>query len=663
MILPVAPPAFGNMALVGLVTAPTTSPYTLSLTARVGGALQLSLTIPRGDGTFVRGTGAAQLLQGGVVRVVADLSRPDSLVAEIDGSGDGIFESHIALSTETVVSTGPHVLAAAVIGPETLAGASPMGTQAVALFDRVVADAPSAATTSYEISSNSVSAAKRQLSGRLVFLGLARPEGPYVPQAITIHALPDARGVMGDETTVPLVSRIQDPGAVVTGQVRNADGTPVGSGTLYYWNNTDTSCYLAGPSLISGIPLGADGSYELRYVRQDNCGTAFSLRTQDPVSGQYRSVSSYVRFAGERIVLDLALLGRGSVAGTVTDSQGPVGGATVVALSLNDTTSGGSATTDGNGHYQIDGLTVGQVSVKAVHGINSGVGTGRVDRAGTTATVNVALNDGNVGASGRVREIRDGHERTLAGVYVVFYSGVGVQAIAAAVTQSDSSGKYAFSGMPAGTFHISTYGTGHDVSTQPAVAAAGQQLTNQDLVIVINGDGTGTTPTGTIKGLVQLPDHSPALGAIVTVAGGGVVAEDGTFTIPGVPVKPTVNQTVTARSGDGLRSGSAPFQLNDPGEVLDGIVITLSGLGGAAFTVENPDGSPVNGQEVRLLNNVCSDECGCEPHGRRRTAESCLFPIGLRAASTPRRSVWVRPSTWRAAPWWSRPMAPRSSAS
>ncbi len=611
VLMPLGSDPAGSGTL-GLVLAPTTSPYALEISARAAGSFGISMTAPRGDGTFARGSvSSISLPRGGRARAVADLARPDGMTLQIDADGDGIFESSVPLAMEGIASSGPRLLSASVIGPETLPGANPGGVQGVLLFDRAVDESAASQTSGYHPEGNAVAVARRQLSGRIVLLGLAAPEGPYVPRTIVVNPLPDLRGAVGIGAVVALESRLRDPGGVVAGRVRNADGTPVGSGTVVYSNNLDLTCATRGMSPVAGIPLAADGSYEIRYVRQDTCGGPFGLATQDPESGESRTVSSFVRFAGERLVLDIALVGRGSVTGTVRDSHGPVGGAAVVALSSVDPQSGGSATTDGNGIYRIDGIAVGPVSVRAVHGVNSGVGAGRISRAGTTATLDIPLNDGGVGVTGRVRLVQGGTNTPLPGIYVVFNAidpnhGTSVTA---GWTTTGPNGTFAFSGMPAGSFLLSTYGTGHDVS-RGGTAGAGQQLSQQDLVIVMNDT---TTPTGTIRGSVRLPDGTLAAGAIVTVDGGGVVATDGTYAIPGVPVRANQSQVVAARSPDGLRNGSRSFILDSAGQQLAGVDITLSGLGSAQFTVKDPFGNLVSGQQVLFPSDRCADACGCNP--------------------------------------------------
>ena len=67
-----------------------------------------------------------------------------SSILETDQAGDGVFEAAQPLSPQPLAPRGPRLVAAATIGPETLAGASPFGTYAALLFDRVVSEADAA---------------------------------------------------------------------------------------------------------------------------------------------------------------------------------------------------------------------------------------------------------------------------------------------------------------------------------------------------------------------------------------------------------------------------------------------------------------------------------------------------------------------------------------
>jgi hypothetical protein len=203
--------------------------------------------------------------------------------------------------------------------------------------------------------------------------------------------------------------------------VFQADGTPVGSGTVTYVNNSDLSCKYPNETGFAAVPLDSEGHYEFRYVRQDNCGQPFKIVTVDPATGGRRQASAYVRAAGEAITLDLALFGRGAVEGTVRNVSGAaVPGASVVAFSQTDPQIGGATTTDGLGHYFIDGITVGPIVVKAGKGAGLGSKPGRIERAGATTTVDLVLDGEAARVFGTVYRLEDGQQDAVPGVYVYF---------------------------------------------------------------------------------------------------------------------------------------------------------------------------------------------------------------------------------------------------
>ena len=92
---------------------------------------------------------------------------------------------------------GPRLVAASVIGPEVLAGAGPFGLHAILVFDRILDGDSAAVATRYVIPNNTVRVAKAVLSGRLVILSLAQPEGPYVPTTVDVNGVLDLRGRRG----------------------------------------------------------------------------------------------------------------------------------------------------------------------------------------------------------------------------------------------------------------------------------------------------------------------------------------------------------------------------------------------------------------------------------------------------------------------------------
>ncbi len=609
--------------LVGLLPIVTSPVYTLELTATGSGSLDLSVTAPYGAGRFVRGVlSGLSIAQGARARLVVDLRQPGVLMLELDPEGDGTFDQSFALSTEIFQSTGPELVSATVVGPETIDGASPFGFHVALLFDRVVDPASGGSPTSYSIAKNAVQSARSQLSGRFVFASLEQPEGPYVPTLFATTGVLDQRGARGPPRSVALGSRLADPGAVVSGRVIGPDGEPVTTGKVTYQNNSNWQClgsiFEADPNVarsgFAAVPLDATGHYEFRYVRQDQCGYSWAMHTQDPRSGALRTVTGYVRSAGEHIVLDIALLGQGSVKGVVRDLAGAVvPGAAVTVVSQTDPQVGGTAVTDGDGRYEVFDITVGAVSVSAAKGAGVGQNSGNIARAGTSATVDVTLDSGAAAVGGLV-VIEDGSSTRPAASTLVVYEASGV---AVAVAQTDSEGRYFFESVPVGPFEVTAALNTRDRAQASGVVAAGEVLTNVDMVIVLpSQDGSGGSSGlgfGTVSGLVLLPDGSSAPDVIVSIGNSGALSiEDGTFEIRGVEVRPGQAQTVHALSGDGLRSGTATVFVNQAGQHVQGVVVVLSGLGSAEFTVLSAAGQPLVGQEVGLLDR-CASDCGCQP--------------------------------------------------
>ena len=603
----------GGTPVLGLVTAPTAPPYTLTLTPQSSGSVDLSVAIPSGAGTVVRGQATGvPVVQGQSMRLVADFTNPSNLVLQVDSSGNGSYATSVPLSSEIISPAGPNFTSATVIGPGTVSQAGPFGQNVVMLFDRVVDATTSSAIGNYTIPNNSVLSASRQLSGRLVFGNFAQPEGPYVPTTVAVGGIKDQRGIVGPSSTVNLQSTLQDPGAVVSGRVLNEDGSTSTTALVTYLNSPyQVPCGSGSGGLVAlaAAPVNSSGLYQFRYVRQDNCGGSFAMATNDPTNGALRQVASYVRGPGQQIVIDLAMLGLGSVTGQVLDLYGkPVPDAQVVALSGTDPQVGGQAYTDGNGNYTITGITVGPFTVKAGKGTGLGVSSGNIERAGTTAVVNVTLNGGAVNVSGVVTQIQNGITTPVVGLPVVYSQVFNGNSIAMGYSLSGSDGSYTLTGMPTGAYTISaTLGTSGLTATDTGVAAAGNNIV-ANLSIVI-------PTTAVVDGTVSLPNGSPYGGAVVFQGQFGVLSSpDGTFSLGGVPVLPSQSQTIYARTTDGLRSGQTTVIVNSAAQPVTGASITLSGIGTAQFTVLDPNGNPLSGQLVKIgpgSPSGCTDTCGC----------------------------------------------------
>ena len=446
------------------------------------------------------------------------------------------------------------------------------------------------------------------MSRRVVMMTLDQPEGPFVPTSLTATSMLDGRGVAGPTVTVPIGSRLRDPGAIVTGRVFHADGTPVAGGSVIYEQNPDfKECQPQnGLAPLSRIVLDAAGGYELRYVRRDTCGYPFSIVTTDPSSGAVVSASRNVRStellaSPERIVVDLAMFGHGNVTGIVRNLQGqPVSAASVAVASLTDNQVGATAVTDGDGRYTVTGITVGPITVRAAKQTSQGHSGGRIERAGTTTQVDVTLDGGTVSIKGVVTTLNGAVRKPAPQVIVAYYLAGGSSPQAVAFTTTNNLGYYEMSGLPTGAFQVRATLDLYSHAMIDGTAVAGDTLV-RDIAISL-------AETATITGTVQLPSGQPATQVYVTASGRAVEARaDGTFTLPNIPLGQNIR--VAATTFDMKRSAATSVSLTVAGQTVNAALV-LSGLGRATFTVADSAGNPLPNVLVTRLD--CSSVCGCD---------------------------------------------------
>jgi hypothetical protein len=299
--------ADADAARLGFLSSLADPPYTVEISGTADGVVGLSLTVPAAGG------GARRARLDGIVvragsrhRVVYD--PPPRRVDLGSIAGDGRIGRAVALALLT--SEGPQLVAAATIGPETLDGASPFGTYAALLFDRVVAETDAASPARYQIADNSVLAAKRQLSGRLVFVALEQPEGPLVPARLAIEGIHDERGRGGLRQELPLGSRLNLPGAVVNGRVLQADGTPVADAVVTYLNSSAAHADGRGlhDRLGRRVSIATDAARRFLCATWPGAAAVVSSDAQDPPPAPFAG-QTCVRVSGQRRRLDLVLIG------------------------------------------------------------------------------------------------------------------------------------------------------------------------------------------------------------------------------------------------------------------------------------------------------------------------------------------------------------------
>jgi hypothetical protein len=280
----------------------------------------------------------------------------------------------------------------------------------------------------------------------------------------------------------------------------------------------------------------------------------------------------------------------------------------VVVTSGTSAQSGAVAETDGDGRYRVHDIVVGPVSVKAARGVAAGAGSGRIARAGTTAAVDVVLDPGKIRVRGNVFKLEGGITTPLAGAQVVYALAIpgSVVPLPVGVTRSASDGSYVLGDLPFGEFELSA---ALDSQTQASIHGSTAPFEDrvENLVVRIAPE----PELGTVSGRVVLPDGAGAEGATVGVGSRQVAAgAEGLFEIRGIAVRPGEPQSVLAIAADGKRQGQATVLIGLPGQIVENLVVTLSGLGSIELTVLGANGEAVKREVVGLLGN-CGNFCGC----------------------------------------------------
>ena len=189
----------------GLVAAPLESRYTIEVLGSASDTFAASVTLPRGDGTFVHAqVVGVPLAAGSRSRLLIDLASPDSLVLETDVDGDGVFETQQP-RRHGPGADGPAARRRHVIGPETLTGASPFGYRPRCCSTARSTPASAAVVGKYAIPSNRVEFAKAFTFRAARVRGRSTSRrAPTSRRRSTASGIADARGDDGPEATVAL---------------------------------------------------------------------------------------------------------------------------------------------------------------------------------------------------------------------------------------------------------------------------------------------------------------------------------------------------------------------------------------------------------------------------------------------------------------------------
>ena len=618
----VAGNATGQFAV---LARPDTALYRVSLSAINAGVFDLGVVVPGSDGALRQIVFRGLSVSPGDQLVATVRPRSDSPVS-LDRDG-----AAIAWNTNDVIPDRP---------PEIL-GIVQNADQDVDRFGRVVAvlfsedvDKNSAQDpAAYAVDAvtipmlpppdlvdgNPVRNALMQFGGKIVLLGLRDPVGPFVRRSLDVQTVRDLRG--HEMTAVVGRPVLPDPdieqGAQLTGRILRSDGSPVAGAKITYLQPLGLGELTLEQLVEAAVDLSTERIISVKYA-DDNGGYGFDfmlknpegplrIEAQDPVTGEEGSLRTVVGFNGQRISLDIILVGRGSVQGTVRDPNGnPISNALVEARSETDLSKVYRAATDQHGVYRIDGVPVGAIGLKATSVAGSARASGAISVSGAVATVDLtifAINDGVV--TGTV-QLPDGTSAPYFHVYIGtdrLTSQTNGNFVDGELT--DATGAFRFEDIPPDNYIVRALdsaaglvGEAHitvDVDNGPA---------NPVYVLIVLGG------TGSVSGRVY-ENGVPVEGALVA-GGTGIVTTDaaGQYIIPNVPVG--IRTIEAANPATGAR-GSRVVTLLTAGQAAEGIDITLEPLGTVSGRVFDTAGNPVPGQEVRIIIFETNTEFG----GRR----------------------------------------------
>jgi hypothetical protein len=443
-----------------------------------------------------------------------------------------------------------------------------------------------------------------QPDGRIAFLAFRDPVGPFLPRTITIQDVADLRGQAMSAETAPIEITAEDDGGVVSGRVLRADGSPVpfASMRLFYGcPKPEGGVVWIG---ISSKSADANGKYSWDYVLRSP-----RILAVDPETDEFRDLQFNIARNGQKMNVDIVLLGRGTLQGRTLGEDGkPLKDTAIRISSLTDNSAYG-ATSDADGRFTVARVPVGNVFIEAVNTVaKAQISISEtIPFAGATTTRDLVLLTAESPKEISIkRGVVSGHVTrsdgtgSLAGLPVIVYyiagsqtsinCGAGVEKCPVAIGKTDADGAFAFAGVPAGQLRVQSFdpATRQEGEAAQTLAADGHAT----LTVVITGG------LGSVKGVVLDPAGHGVANARV---GGGLslttTDASGHFTLPDVPLG---QRDIVAVSDALGSSASVTVDITHAGEQVPATIV-LESVGRVAGTIFRLGGAtPVPGIAVYL---------------------------------------------------------------
>jgi hypothetical protein len=445
-------------------------------------------------------------------------------------------------------------------------------------------------------------------------------------QLLDTGALRDAWGESLDPA-VPEPLLETDPlhvGGLVAGKVLRGTGEPAEGAKvelIRIWlkeGKTGTKPIL---ELAGTATTGPDGAFVFDFVEEPHwdprVAAGYRLRATVPEGddpdlepADEQEVGSRIRLQNRLARVNIALLGRGTITGTLVyqDDGSPVPNGSVVATSTLFADEKGVAVA-ADGSFRIGGVAVGPITLTGRDPSGRRVyATVGIDEPGATVDVRLEIpraapSLGNV--SGRVIRASDGDPVTGARVQAS-HNGHGVGTVI-----TDAFGRFRFEDLPAG--QITLQAAAWEVSRSSVVSAVQLAAGETREVTLRLADGDTRTVTGRVvfHDAVSNTDL-PVEGAVAFINGPGIFAytdADGRYRLEGVPVQGETDGAYSVQAIDYARrlqgSVGLPPILDTTADLVEAQPIVLEQMtGGIDGVVLDPLGRPLGNADVRLFTEL-----------------------------------------------------------
>jgi hypothetical protein len=610
-----------------IVSQPASGKWTLTLTGLATGSADISILTPIGARSYNQIVFAgAQIAVGSVYKLVFQPNSLNVPTLQINqGSG---FQSSSATPTVTVVNQpAPTIEGVVQVSDLILDGGDKYGRLVGVLFSEPMAENSAEKIANYSISGGAligsnppaqvgsqinVVGANLQLGGRFAFVALDAPIGPFIQRSLTITGLTELYGIGVTPTpatispTITVSPQGLPPGGYLTGQVLEADGTPIVGAAVQYYEQPCT--LIDDPLVVTTQVTDSQGRYAVDYVRNGDCGGP-SVATTDPSSGAFKTLGTPIVYNGQHLQFSIVFLAHGNVQGVVTSGGAP---APYAVVSVSSSLDGDRITVqaDANGNYSVANVTVGDVSVSA-RGVGSqvsqtGLAVGNIAGAAQTATVNVDMQTTPGVVTGSV--VNADKSPSVGSLVVAkgVLAGSQTQAAIVGFSYTDRNGNFSISNLPLGsiTLALTDYVTGLVINQNVQLTSAAPEV--DGVVIVLPGYGG-------VSGTVLNDAGGFISNAIVAAEGSAVQADAlGNYAFSNLAAQTT---TISAVDPTTLAGGGTTVTVL-AGQTVTNANIIISrpaALSGHIYTLDSSGNNvPLNNATVTLdgLTKVQTDPTG-----------------------------------------------------